>query len=475
MSDRIGTGNAEADQILGGGFLANSINILMGLAGTGKTVFAEHLAFHNAAAGRPILYLTTLSEPLPKVLRYLQRFEFYDEDKLGTSVHYNDVGPALARDGIGALLPVVEEAIRTLSPKIIIIDSFKAIHDLAPSVREMRVMLYELMGTLSAYEATVFLLGEYSDEHARTLPEFAIADGIVQFWRSPTSTRDERFLRVLKLRGSPYLEGQHGFRITSAGLDVFPRLVSPELPESYRPTLEKIRWGVPGMDGLMDGGLWRGSTTLLAGPTGSGKTTMGLQFVLEGVKHGQPGLYVNFQENPTQLRASLRALEDEATPAQMRALHFFYSSPVELQIDSVIVATFRSIREHGIRRVVIDSVGDLMVAASDAQRVQDYLYSLVQHLTLRGVTCLLVFETPGGVANVQNTAVGARLSYMSDNIVVLGVECGEHSQRTVSVLKARGTSHDLRAHELTIGAEGASVRTARPRRRASKARGRKRP
>jgi KaiC/GvpD/RAD55 family RecA-like ATPase len=97
----------------------------------------------------------------------------------------------------------------------------------------------------------------------------------------------------------------------------------------------------------------------------------------------------------------------------------------------------------------------------------------VQHLALRGVTCLLVFETPGGVANVQNSR--CRAPGMSDNIVVLGVECGEHSQRTVSVLKARGTSHDLRAHELTIGAEGASVRTARPRRRASKARGRKRP
>jgi circadian clock protein KaiC len=226
------------------------------------------------------------------------------------------VGRPLARDGIGALLPVVEEAIRTLSPKIIIIDSFKAIHDLAPSVREMRVMLYEPDGTLSAYEADGLPPGRVLDEHARTLPEFAIADGIVQFWRSPTSTRDERFLRVLVAR-QPYLEGQHGFRITSAGL-TSSRAWSARSSRVVPAHLEKIRWGVPRMDGLMDGGLWRGSTTLLAGPTGSGKTTMGLQFVLG--REARPARPLReLPGEPTQLRASLRALEDEATPAQMRA------------------------------------------------------------------------------------------------------------------------------------------------------------
>ena len=471
MSDRIGTGNAEADQILCGGFLKNSINLLVGLAGSGKTVFAEHLAFHNAGEGRPILYLTTLSEPLQKVLTYLQRFDFYDESKLGTSVHYEDLGPALAKEGIGGLLPVVNEAMRTTSPKIILIDSFKAIHDLAPSAREMRLMLYELVGSLTAYDATVFLLGEYSEEHQRTLPEFAIADGIVQFWRSPTSTRDERFMRVLKLRGSGYLEGQHGFRITKGGLDVFPRLVSPELPESYELTREKVSWGVPGLDERMGGGLWRGSATLLAGPTGSGKTTIGLQFVLEGVKRGEPSLYVNFQENPTQLASTLRSLGTEVGKARRRGLHLYYSSPVELQIDSVIISIFRTIREQGIQRVVIDSVGDLMAAASDPRRVQDYLYSLVQQFTVMRVTCILIFETPGGVANIQNSAVGARLSYMSDNIVLLGVDAGRDFGRTLAVLKARATAHDLLSHELTIGEDGASLPTKRPRRRAGKPRG----
>src|SRR4051812_46860704 len=131
--DRMSSGNAEADHILGGGFPANSINIIMGHPGSGKTIFAEQLIFENASDDRPILYFTTLSEPLSKVVRYLQGFAFFDESKLGTQVIFEDVGPQLAKDGASALIPLLQNAIKTLSPKVIVIDSFKAVHDLAPS------------------------------------------------------------------------------------------------------------------------------------------------------------------------------------------------------------------------------------------------------------------------------------------------------------------------------------------------------
>src|SRR5436190_6119201 len=342
MNERISTGNREADEILNGGFPKNSINLIMGLPGTGKTVFAQNLVFHNAGPDRPVLYLTTLSEPVAKVVRYLERFDFYNESKLATEVHYDDVGARLATEGIGAIVPIIEDAIRTLAPKIIVIDSFKALHDLAPSVLELRKMLFELTGTLTAYDTTVFLLGEYTNDQAQQLPEFAVADGILQFMRNPTTTRDERFLRVLKLRGSAYLEGSHAFRIVRHGLEVFPRLVTPHLPENYKIVEERISSGVPGLDALLGGGLWQGSTTLVAGPTGGGKTTIGLQFVLEGVKRGEPSLYANFQENPTQIARVLRNLGVDAAEAEKKGLlKLYYSSPVELQIDSVIVTLFK--------------------------------------------------------------------------------------------------------------------------------------
>lgn len=458
MSDRISTGNREADAILSGGFPKNSINIVMGQPGTGKTVFAESLVFHNAGEGRPILYLTTLSEPVAKVVRYLQRFSFYDENLLGSAVHYEDIGGQLARDGVPAILPIIEGAIQTLAPKIIVIDSFKALHDLSVSVPEMRRTLYQLTGMLTAYDTTVFLVGEYTAEHSRQLPEFAIADGIVELLRSGTSTRDERFLRVVKLRGSSYLEGQHGYRITSQGLVVFPRLRSPEIPENYSVPAERISSGVQGLDELLGGGLWRGSATLVAGSTGAGKTTIGLQFALEGVRHGERCLYVNFQENPTQLSRTIRNLGVDVEEAKRAGLQLFYASPAELQIDSVIVTIFKRIRDEGIKRVVVDAVGDLVTAASDSQRIHDYLYALTQHLTVSGVTTILTFETIGAAITGEGAGMdGGRFSCMTDNILLLSTEVSDSVRRTITILKARGTAHDLGVHVLDISAGGASV------------------
>src|SRR5688500_6007186 len=127
-TERMSVGNPEADYILGGGFPANSINIIMGHPGSGKTIFAEQLIFHNAGADRPILYFTTLSEPLAKVVRYLQGFRFFDESKLGTQVIYEDVGPQLAEAGAAALLPLLRNALLTLSPAVISTVSLQATH-----------------------------------------------------------------------------------------------------------------------------------------------------------------------------------------------------------------------------------------------------------------------------------------------------------------------------------------------------------
>src|SRR6185503_1807032 len=117
---RLGTGNRELDELLGGGIPANSINIIMGAPGSGKTTLAEEFIFANAMdERRPVLYLTTLSEPLDKVIRYLQQFAFFDADKLGRSVQYESFGSELAAKGVGALLPKLKHTIKTLSPKII--------------------------------------------------------------------------------------------------------------------------------------------------------------------------------------------------------------------------------------------------------------------------------------------------------------------------------------------------------------------
>jgi circadian clock protein KaiC len=452
---RIQSGNPQADDILGGGFPANSINIVMGQPGTGKTIFAEQLLFHNAGESRPSLYVTTLSEPLSKVVNYVQQFDFFDADRLTRDIQYEDLGEALSEHGPAALIDWLDEAIKARSPKIIVIDSFRAIHDLAMSSDDMRRFISRVAGMLSAYDVTAFLIGEYTQDDIRRYPEFAVADSIVELARQPLSTRDERYFRVLKLRGSAYREGQHAFRITRGGLQLYPRLVAPRVPERYDPQTKRMPTGVPGLDSLMGGGPFAGTTTLVIGMTGSGKTTMALQFALEGIQRGEEVMFINFQENPSQLQRAIADLGTDPAKAKERGFKLVYASPVELQIDSIVVGIFEAITAGRIRRLVIDAVGDLAAAAGDAQRIHDYLYSLIQHFAARGVTSFLTLES--GEAFTGSALHEQRLSYMSDNLITLGWVGEESQRRMLRIVKMRGSAHEHAARDFQIDARGVRI------------------
>lgn len=452
--DRISTGDPVTDGILGGGYPPCTINIVMGQPGTGKTIFVEQLLFANAEEERPVLYLTTLSEPLAKVVRFVQGFSFFEEAKVGTAVRYEDIGAELSQEGISVLVPRLRDAIKTLRPAVIVIDSFKALHDLSDSIRDMRRLVYDLTGLLTAYETTAFLVGEYHQEDIRYSPEFAVADSVVELSRRQLGSRDERYFRVLKLRGSLYREGQHAFEITDRGLDVHPRLVTPAVPVDYEPAPGRVPTGVPGLDGMLDGGLRSGTATLLTGPSGSGKTTLALQFLLEGVRRGEPGLCINFQENPSQLSRTIREVAgDEETAAALDVLYF---SPVELRIDSIIGQLFRRIDEKGTRRLVLDAIGDLAASTSEEQRLPDYLYALTQHLAVRGISSVLTFENASQGITGRDLHAGP-ISYMADNLILLDMRGEESTRRTVRIIKARGSAHDPNVRDITITARGVSV------------------
>jgi len=456
-SERLKTGNSELDRVLHGGFLTNTINVVMGAPGTGKTILAEQMVFANATPRDPALYLTTLSEPLDKFIQHGENYNFFDSAKVGETVVYEDLGAIIRDRGISALTEIVTEMLAQRRPRLIVIDSFKALTELIETPRERRTILFDLASVLSAYRCTSFFIGEYSGEMMTDLPEFAIADSILSLMKRSTGVREQRFLRVEKLRGSASIPGMHAFNITEGGIVLFPRLLTPSVSPDYSIEAERVTTGIVGLDSMIEKGFWRGSTTLVVGPSGSGKTMLGLHFIHDGVINNEPSVYVGFQENPIQLTRIIRNFGwDAQEMLQNPNFELMYRSPVEMQIDSVAAELFARVSEGKVKRVVVDALGDLRKASAEPERFSNFMYSLTQWFASKNVTCMMLYEMHDlfEVSHISEEEV----SNMSDNIVLLSFDGTQEMARTVRIIKTRGSAHNHRRHVLEITGDGVVIK-----------------
>jgi circadian clock protein KaiC len=456
IAEKIPTGCPGLDEVLYGGIPANTIAVLMGAPGTGKTILAEQFAFSNATPEAPVLYLTTLSEPLEKFITHGQQHDFFDQNKIGVSVFYEDLGLLLREQGVDKLPEIITDLLIVHKPKFVFIDSFKAINELLLTPQQSRTVVYDLANSLSAYDCTSFLVGEYSQEMMTELPEFAIADVVLQMIKVSTNVREQRFLRVEKVRGSNSLPGLHAFSISRAGIELYPRLLTPVLAPNYSVRVERANTGISGLDEMVEEGFWRGSTTLIAGPTGSGKTIMGLHFISAGALKGEPGVYVGLQENPTQIARTMRNFGWNPEELLSNGFELMYRSPVELQLDSISTELFQRVRAGQVKRVVIDALGDLERSSIDQQRFSDFVYALTQWFAAQNVTCLMLYEMSDlfEVHSISNQEV----SNMADNILLLRFTPERQMERTIRIIKTRGSAHDNREHTLEISREGVTVK-----------------
>lgn len=453
MIDRLTTGTSRLDVVLGGGLPQNAISLVIGLPGSGKTILAEQCVFSNASREHPALYLSTVSEPLEKILRYGQTLSFFDPAAVGTTVFYDDLGIVLGDKGLPGVLERVRDLIREHRPSIMVIDSFKALRPYAPQAGEFRRFLHDLAGMLGVLPITSVWIGEYEDQEIAVAPEFAVADAIIAMGSNQAADRSSRALRVLKLRGGGFLSGKHSYRISADGIVVFPRLADPGKEEAY--TLGDCRTssGIQAIDEMLGDGYWPGASTLVAGPTGIGKTLMGLHFVFEGARRGERGLIATLQENPTQLKRIARGFGWSFGEDKVRLM---YRSPVDLYLDEWVYELLDTVEETGVRRVLVDSLGDLRNASPDLTRFREYIYSLLQRCSRRGVSIMMTYEVPELFGLTQLTEHGA--SHLSDNVVLLQYRLNQANvNRTLTVLKTRAGHHDPRIREFAITPDGITL------------------
>lgn len=450
MTDRLSSGSDRLDAVFGGGLTRNGIVLIAGSPGSGKTILAQQYVFHNASTDRPAIYLATVSEPLEKILRYGQSLDFFDSSAVGTSVIYQDLGQTLNEDGLDGVLACVTELLMRYRPGLVVIDSFRALQTYAADPGTFRGFLHELAGRLSVLPVTSFWVGEYNSVETSDAPEFAVADAIVSLGTDREADRDRRVMSVIKLRGSGSLSGKHAYRLSSAGLQVFPRMADPVEPDRYHGAHQRMSSGVPALDAMLSDGYYRGASTLVAGPSGIGKTLLALHFIFAGAQRGETGLIATFQENPTQLE---RILQGFSWSLDDPGIELMYRSPVDLYLDEWVYDLLDTVHRTGATRVAIDSLGDLHASSGDELRFREYVYSLLQRCARADTSVVMTQEVPElfGVTKLSEYGI----SHLSDNVIMLQfLRGGSQLKRALTVLKTRGSPHQPGTHQFEITTQG---------------------
>ncbi len=454
---KLSTGVPELDAVLGGGLPEYSFNILAGMPGTGKTTLAHQIMFANATPENPALYFTVLGEPAVKMLRYQQQFDFFDVAKVESAVRFINLSDVVLEGDLGSVLERIKTEVEAASPSFVFVDSFRTlvrkVQTVPASELELQGFVQRLALYLTSWQATTFLIGEYTEGEIQNNPVFTVADGLFWLFQSVERNSVVRKLQVMKLRGQESMPGLHTFRITGDGLQVFPRTYGLIGQGEKRLSGVRQSTGVPGLDEMLAGGIPLGDSVLVAGPSGSGKSVLATQFIAEGVKHGQPGVIAVFEERPQNYveRADHLGLGLDGKIAEGK-LKVLYLRPLDLSVDEALRAMLDAVKEIGAQRVVIDSMTgfELALAPAFRQDFRESLYRMIVALTGAGVTVLTTVETVSSFTDLRFTPQA--ISFLSDDIILQRyVEIEGQLRRIMLVVKMRGGNHskDIREYEVT--------------------------
>ena len=453
---RFPTGVSGLDTVLGGGLLTGDSYLVTGAPGTGKTTLGNQLAFAHAAGGGSAIIATLLTETHDRMLAHLRGFRFVDPTVIGERLRYLSLLNALQAGGLDAVLAELSPMVREYGATLLVIDGAGVASAVASSGLDLGHFIHGLQARTALLGCTTVLLaGSQEAISAETH-----VDGVLHLVNERVGSRDLRSLRVVKLRGSRYLSGRHDLTIGLDGIAVFPRLeaVFAELMPTWQTPDERVAFGVPLLDGMLAGGLVVGSSTLLLGTPGAGKTLLGLHFLAEGARRGEPGLIASFQETAPALTATAdRAGLALGAHVDSGLIRVLWRAPLQVSPDEWAWQLLAAVEEHQPRRLVIDAFTDLVRLFADPERQAAFAQALANALRDRGVISLFLLEIDTFVGPQLAASVPTVSGIMDSGILLRTVELDSEWHRLVSVLKHRQTAADLTIREFTIGPQGIVV------------------
>ena len=454
---RLPTGVPGLDALLGGGLAEYSFNLIAGAPGAGKTTLAHQIMFSLANPDRRAIFFTVLGEPPLKMLRYQQQYSYFDASKVNDSIRFINLGDELLAGEYESVLKRIVEEVERFEPSLVLVDSFRSVVQSAKSAglsdMDLQHFVQRLGMLLTTWQATTFLIGEYSTPEVEANAIFTVADGILWLAQSVERNSMVRKIQVMKMRGQATIPGLHTFRISTDGLQIFPRTIG----EARRPpgndknaaevAPERLSMGVVGLDEMMGGGLPVGYSLLVAGPTGSGKSQLAAAFLAEGARAGEKGIIAAFENMPA--RTQKVRLDELIANGDV---HVIDTRALDLSIDETLYAITDMIDRTGARRVVIDSLSgfELALAPSFRTDFRESLHRMIAVLTARNVAVMMISELEDRYTDLRFSPYGT--AFLTDAIIVQRyVEMQGELRRVMAVVKIRNSahSHELRPYEIT--------------------------
>jgi len=458
---RTPTGIEGLDHILGGGVTANRLYLVEGTPGTGKTTFALQFLLEGARRGEAGLYVT-LSETEAELravarthgwsLDPLELFELVpeaglDPDQEQTLLHPSEVE-------LGETVRGVMERVDALKPKRVVLDSLSELRLLAQNPLRYRRQILALKHFFSSRDCTVLVLDDRTSEPG-DLQLHSIAHGVISLDQTATGFGAERRqMRVIKMRGIKYSGGYHDMSIMTGGICVYPRLVAAE----HRGTVgaEMLTTGVEELDALLGGGLVPGTTTLLSGPAGVGKTTVAVRCMVSALERGERAAFFLFDERLPTLMIRSAALGMDLQPhIDEGRLSIRQIDPAELSPGEFATAVCQAVERDGAKVVVVDSLNAYLQAMPEDGHLTLQMHELLAYLGQQGVVTLMILGQHGLLGDIRSDV---DLSYLADSVLLLRFfEADGEVRKAVSVVKTRTTDHERTIREFRVDKEGLNI------------------